>query len=288
MKSEISPFRVAIVQMRSTQDPWENLLTMKDFIDQAIGANCQLICFPENCCYRGPKRSDVFDRKELFLKIKKGKIEENSEFSSSFVEMLKHCPIAVSFGSVFECSDELERPFNTHLFYRPGMDLVSYRKIHLFNFVGSDASYRESDDFKAGQSVVCADFLDWKFGLSICYDLRFPETYRKMVLEQGAQVLLAPAAFTMQTGKAHWSLLNRARAVENLSYVVSSTQWGEHSNAKGLTFECFGHALAIDPWGQVLDELSEVGDSFITVELFKDKLIQIRRNLPSLNSVPTI
>ncbi|MGV3622048.1 MAG: carbon-nitrogen hydrolase family protein, partial [Archangium sp.] len=164
------------------------------------------------------------------------------------------------------------------LFGPDGSRLAAYRKIHLFDVeVGDGQTYRESAAVAPGTEVVVADAPFGKVGLSVCYDLRFPELYRAQSA-QGAVLLTVPAAFTLMTGKDHWEVLLRARAIENLSYVIAPAQQGRHPRDR-LTW---GHAMVVDPWGLVVARASE-GEGFAMAELDLEYLAKVRKGLPSLS-----
>jgi len=170
------------------------------------------------------------------------------------------------------------RPHNTLLAVGPdGETLATYRKIHLFDVeLGSGGSYSESAATTPGTSVVVVEVGGFKLGLSICYDLRFPELYRALS-EQGAEVLLVPAAFTLHTGKDHWHVLLRARAIEAQAFVVAAAQYGAHPGAR----QTYGHSLVVDPWGTVIAEASD-GVGIVSATLERERLDAVRRSLPSL------
>jgi predicted amidohydrolase len=173
-----------------------------------------------------------------------------------------------------------ERPFNTALVLGPdGKQLASYRKIHLFDVALQDGtSLSESSGTSAGRALVTFDIGRFRIGLSICYDLRFPELYRGLV-SQGANVLLVPAAFTLHTGKDHWHPLLRARAIESQAYVVAAAQWGKHPRGRTT----YGHSLVVDPWGTVVAEASDrVGVTCATLDLAY--LEQVRAAVPCLGN----
>jgi predicted amidohydrolase len=274
--------RVGVAQLRSGPDPWENLLLVDAFVQEAAEHGCQLLCFPENVFYRGPKEAKGFDRASIFLGIDAAnRIKAESEFSQALAEFAADWPVAVSLGSVLERSSDPLRPYNSHWMLNRGV-VERYRKIHLFSFQGQGVSYDEAADVKAGELPLCATLDQWRLGLSICFDLRFPELYRKLVLDQGAEALLVPAAFTRETGRAHWELLLRARAVENLSYVIAAAQWGEHLDAKDQRRECYGRSMIVDPWGEILAEAPEEGDALLLADLDGERLRWARERLPAL------
>ena len=177
-----------------------------------------------------------------------------------------------------ERSADPKRPFNTHVCFAPNGELcASYRKIHLFDVELADgSSYRESSTTTPGERPELAQLGGFGCGLSICYDLRFPELFRALV-EQGAEILLVPAAFTLHTGKDHWHVLLRARAIESSCYVVAAAQWGKHP----LGRTTYGHALVADPWGTVIAEASD-GLGFALATIDSSRLDEVRTSLPCL------
>jgi predicted amidohydrolase len=277
--------RIAIVQMRSTDDPWENLFLTQSFIAEAQTQKCDLICFPENVFYRGPRHPKDFERSEIFLDPNPERaLREGNDWNKAFYEAFSNLDLAVSLGSVLEAPAEGELPYNAHWFIKPGEKPISYHKIHLFHFDAPGAVYRESQDYQAGEKPVTVEWRGWKFGLSICYDLRFPELFRNLVVQNKSDVLLIPAAFTALTGELHWELLLRSRAVENLSYVIASAQWGDHFNSRGEALSCYGNALMVHPWGGVLDRAPFEGENMLVCELSREELNEVRKRLPALQN----
>jgi len=281
-----SLIKIAMVQMCSSDDPFENLLLVNDFVLEAQSQGASLVCFPENVFYRGPKKKEGFDRSHLYLSLdEKGQLETSSEFSRALKTFAESWQIAVSLGSVLELREDPEMPYNSHFFVYPkGEKILSYRKVHLFKFHGSETLYEESRDIHPGESVLSVDLNGLKVGLSICFDLRFPELFRKLVLLDGAQLLLIPAAFAAETGRAHWHTLLRARSIENQSYVVASAQWGKHHDSRMQSCECYGHAVSYGPWGESLAELPEQGDALVCVSLDLSAQSKLRERLPALSS----
>ena len=162
----------------------------------------------------------------------------------------------------------------------PGGHLISrYRKIHLFDVdIPGGATLRESDATAPGDEVVVVDIGGAPVGLSICYDVRFPELYRTLVKDKGAEILMVPAAFTAHTGAAHWHLLLRARAIEDQAWVVAPAQWGRHNDKR----ESYGHTLVVDPWGTLVDEL-ETGDGVVVTTLHGESVRHRRAQMPCLD-----
>jgi len=182
-------------------------------------------------------------------------------------------------GSMPIKSTRDDKVYATCLVYNSvGEQVAHYHKIHLFDADISDdkGRYRESDTFLAGDQPVVVNTPFGVMGLSICYDLRFPELYREL-MQQGAEFIVAPSAFTETTGQAHWALLCRTRAVENACYLIAANQGGVHNNGRAT----YGHSMIVDPWGKVLSELS-VKEGIATGTLKKSTLINIRTSLPAI------
>jgi predicted amidohydrolase len=258
--------KVGIVQIRSTDDLFQNLHLVQDFIKEAVQKKCDLICFPENIFYRGPRKK-IKSGHTLRLN-KKGRLIPDSDFSKILNGFMVDWPIFVSLGSVLERSSDPKRPYNSHWFVAPGGVVeTSYRKIHLFNYRPGKLNYEEAKDVTPGKEMKHIYRRPFKFGLSICYDLRFPELYRRLNVEHGANAFLIPAAFTRETGKLHWHTLLKARAVENLSYVIAPAQWGSQLNDQGQKQFAYGHSLAVDPWGKTIVEAEGSGNAFLTLKL---------------------
>lgn len=173
------------MQICSGSDPWANLFLASAFIDEAESLGCDLLCFPENIFYRGPRKSLSRD---IFLKVENQSLEPSSDFSAALLEVVKGTKLALSFGSLLEVSEDPERPFNAHWFVLPGGEIFSYRKIHLFSFQGEKASYDESQSISPGDRTQVVNFGGFRIGLSICYDLRFPELYRELAIKERADL----------------------------------------------------------------------------------------------------
>jgi predicted amidohydrolase len=181
-------------------------------------------------------------------------------------------------GGMPERSDDPARPFNTSVLVSPkGKVAATYRKVHLFDVSLADgSSYRESAATSAGTESLTAEVLGVRVGLSVCYDVRFPELYRRLV-DQGARVVTVPSAFTLATGKDHWHVLLRARAIENQVYVLAPAQHGKHPRGR----QTFGKSLIVDPWGEVVAQCSE-GEGMATADLDFAYQDSVRTSLPSL------
>ena len=277
--------KIGLVQMCSSADPMENLLVVDAFVKEATDRGADLVCFPENVFYRGPKVSEAFDRKEISLSFENGnKLNTDREFSKALSEIMEGWTIAVSLGSVLECRGDVNHPYNSHVLRTKDGQLTVYRKQHLFAFKGRDAQYEEARDISPGDNVECVDVGGVKVGLSICFDVRFPELFREMVLGRGAQVLLIPAAFAQETGEAHWHTLLRARAIESQSFVVASGQFGFHQDSRGQNCQCYGNSLVYGPWGEMLAELPGAEEGLLVADLDMRAQTELRERLPALKS----
>lgn len=236
---------------------------------QAAAQGAQLVVLPENFAYFGPGEGRV-------------RAAESSMGQGPIVSSLRRMAmdnrVTLVAGGLPEVSPDPERPFNTALALSAQGEIIgSYRKIHLFDVeLGGGASFHESARTLAGDGPLVIDVDGFRCGLSICYDLRFPELYRELVAA-GAEVLLVPAAFTRTTGQAHWHVLLRARAIENQCYLVAAAQWGEHPEAR----QTYGHSLIIDPWGDIVCERADQ-DGVLTHDLQRARLADVRARLPCL------
>lgn len=261
---------IASVQMVSTPDVDTNLITAGRLIQAASKAGAQLVVLPEYFCLMGLKDTDKVKIKEQYGF---GPIQEQL---STFA---KDNQIYLVAGTIpLEASDP-NKVLNTLLVYSPAGQVIGrYDKIHLFGFQTQTERYQESETIEAGNTPgilkISHQQQDWSFGLSICYDLRFPELYRAL---GPVDCHIIPAAFTHTTGKAHWEILLRARAIENQCYVLASAQGGTHPNQR----RTWGHSMLIDPWGSVLTDLPE-GEGFIVGTLSKEKINEVRSQLPAL------
>ncbi|MCP4751661.1 MAG: carbon-nitrogen hydrolase family protein [Proteobacteria bacterium] len=260
--------KVALVQMTSIADLDANLESALSFIDRAVSADVDLIAFPENFLFLG--------NKDQYLEIAEpipGPLFEI--FQKQAVEK----DISILMGSMYEKNENNpDKIFNTSLLIdRHGRIAAKYRKIHLFDVALPEVVLFESELVEAGNETVCCDHDIGKIGLSICYDIRFPNLYQKLT-EAGAQVVLAPSAFTVPTGKAHWITLLRARAIENQVYVAAPAQYGRHSESR----ESFGNTVLIDPWGNI-EVLAEDKETIIFGEIDLERLEKVRQEMPIQN-----
>lgn len=266
--------KVAVVQMVSTPDVAQNLDCAKNLVAQACAQGAELLVLPEYFCGMGLKDTDKLAWAEA---LGEGPTQD------AVALWAKTHGIWLVAGTVPIRAETAGMVHNTCMLFNPeGMRTAYYDKIHLFRFATDKEQYDEAVVIAPGHLPVVAEVLDragktWKLGLSVCYDLRFPELYRALVA-QGANVLLAPAAFTHTTGQAHWELLLRARAVENQCWMLAAAQGGEHVNGR----RTWGHSMVVDPWGQVLTEQMSAGCGLGYAELDTDFLQQVRTRLPAL------
>lgn len=256
--------------MVSSADIKENLATASRLIKAAADSGAKLITLPEYFCLMGLKDTDKVLARE---NIGSGPIQEQ------LAALAKEHEIFLVAGTIPLVAKDLNKVLNTTLIFDPnGLWIGRYDKIHLFGFQTKTERYQESETIEAGDTPgiiqISANQATWTLGLSICYDLRFPELYRAL---GQVDCHIIPAAFTYTTGKDHWEILLRARAIENQSYVLASAQGGTHQNQR----RTWGHSMLIDPWGQVLADLPE-GEGFISGVLSKEKLNEVRSQLPAL------
>ncbi len=259
--------RVAVCQLNARDDRAANLAVARDLLTRAAAAGADLAVLPEFTDYLGPAEGTPAAEKL------------DGEYATFFAEAARELGMWVLAGSFHEASGSLGRSHNTApLFDREGYLVAAYRKIHLYDVdIPGRVSYLESATIAAGEQTVVADVEGVRVGLSICYDLRFPELYRRLAVEGGAQVIVVPAAFMLHTGRDHWEVLLRARAIENQCYVIAAGQIGDHDPGR----TCFGRSMVIDPWGTVIAQAPDtVGVTIADLDLAR--LAKIRTELPSL------
>jgi predicted amidohydrolase len=265
--SSPGPLLAAAVQMCSGADKAQNLEAATHLVRQAAQLGARLVGLPENFSWMGPEAGRPGAAEPL-----------EGPTLARMAELARALGITLLAGSVLERPVTGEKLHNTSVLFGPdGERLAAYRKIHLFDVdVGDGATYRESDAVAPGAEVVIADTELGRAGLSVCYDLRFPELYRAQS-RAGATILLVPAAFTEATGKDHWEVLLRARAIENQAYVLAPAQHGRHSE-KRVTY---GHAMICDPWGLVTARASD-GPGLALGAIDASRVARVRRALPAL------
>ncbi|MEI2618635.1 MAG: carbon-nitrogen hydrolase family protein [Thermomicrobiales bacterium] len=259
--------RVGLAQMNTQSDKEANLRRAEELIDEAAARGARLVVLPEYVSFLGPR-----EQHEEVAEPIPGPTTER------FAAKARQHGIWLHGGSIHERSDTPGMYYNTSVVFDPSGEIIAtYRKIHLFDIdLTGNVTANESSTILPGDEVVTVDIDGHTVGLSICYDLRFPELYRQLALA-GAEVLLVPAAFTMFTGKDHWHVLLRARAIENQTWVLAPGQFGAHE----LNAQCYGHSVIIDPWGTVVADAPN-GEGVIVADLDFDALRKIRAQLPSL------
>jgi len=260
--------RVAACQMDSQDDKTANIDTALDLLDEAAASDVDIAALPEMFTFMGDKAEYRANAEEI-----PGAVTDRLATKAAEHDMWVHG------GSMFEVADDPEKVHNTTAVFNPDGELVdTYRKIHLFDVeIGDEVATQESARVTPGEEVVTVetDFAD--IGLSICYDLRFPELYSSLA-KRGANIIFVPAAFTKHTGKDHWQPLLRARAIETQSYVVAPGQIGDKPHG----VPCYGRSLIIDPWGNVVSQASDT-EQIVTADIDFDYLTTIQRDLPSLS-----
>lgn len=258
--------RVAALQMNSNGDLAANLETAERRVRAAADAGAELVALPEKWSLLGPGEL-LAERAETLA----------GTAVSAAREWARELGVAVLAGSIAERREGEQRLSNTSILIdRDGELIAAYRKIHMFDVDVGGVSYRESEHERGGDEVVVADAAGLPLGLTVCYDLRFPELYRILAL-RGALAITVPAAFTAVTGAAHWEVLVRARAIENQVFMIAPDQHG----AAPPHYESWGHSMIVDPWGRVL-AACERGDGHAIAELDLSELGRIRLELPAL------
>ncbi|OGH56079.1 MAG: hypothetical protein A3G34_13025 [Candidatus Lindowbacteria bacterium RIFCSPLOWO2_12_FULL_62_27] len=259
--------RVALVQVSAGTDVRQNQHKAEQLIREAAKNGAELVALPENFLFRGPSR----EMQELSLKLK--------PITLSFCRLAQELKIRLLLGSVPEPTGERGKVFNTSIFILPTGEVpVRYKKLHLFAATLPDGTQiDESQSSRGGNRVLTFKDGEWTFGFTVCYDLRFPELFR-VQSQAGVNVFFVPANFTKATGTAHWQVLLRARAIENLAYVLAPAQCGFDP---GHRIETYGHSLAVSPWGEIMAELGDAEGTGIA-ELNLQALSDARKRLPAL------
>jgi predicted amidohydrolase len=261
---------VAAVQMCSGNDVAQNLSAVDRLLNEASRQHCKLAVLPENFAFVGTADND---------KMRHAEVEGSGPIQEFLGNAAKKHAMWIVAGSLPLRSGELNRCFGACMVFDADGSLRScYRKIHLFDVDLPDRNehYRESATMAHGAEIVVVDSVAGRLGLSICYDVRFPELFRRLA-DDGATLFTVPAAFTHTTGEAHWEVLLRARAIENLAYVIAPGQYGRHPNGR----ETFGHSMIVDPWGRVLAEKA-TGEGTIVAPLDTALPAKLRHEFPAL------
>jgi deaminated glutathione amidase len=259
-------FKVAAVQMVSEPEVQANLTLAGELIAQAAGEGAQLVALPEYFCILGLRERDKVTVREA---DGHGPIQDFLAAAAA-----KNKVWLVGGSAPLECADPNKVKNSCLVFDDAGRRVARYDKIHLFGFESGTERFQESRSIEPGSEVVTVDAPFARLGLSICYDLRFPEMYRRMGT---VDLILVPSSFTATTGKDHWEMLLRARAVENQAYVLAPAQGGHHRNGR----DTWGHSMIIDPWGKVLAVLAR-GPGVVAAEIDHAEIARVRRSLPAL------
>jgi deaminated glutathione amidase len=262
--------KVAALQTVSGTTVAGNIEAAGRLLAEAARAGAELAVLPEYFCLMGTRDTDKLEVRESFGG---GRVQD------FLAQQARSLGLWIVGGTLPLAADDPAHVRNTSLAYSPQGECVArYDKIHLFKFDNGREQYDESRVIEPGSALQSftlpsRDGHAWRVGLSVCYDLRFPELYRGL----GADLLLVPSAFTYTTGQAHWELLLRARAVENLAYVAAPAQGGRHENGR----RTWGHSMLVDPWGTVLGQREE-GEGVVIADLSIERLAQVRQQLPAL------
>jgi deaminated glutathione amidase len=262
--------KFAAVQVSSQADVAHNLSAARREVERAKSAGADVVVLPEGFAFLGPEAE-----KRLIAET----LGEDPALDGPIVAELRawsrQYDVVVIGAGLPELSPDAARPFNTSAVFRRGQLLARYRKMHLFDVDLTDGTRLcESAATSPGDEPAVVELDGVRVGLSICYDLRFPEFFLRQ-RQRGVDVLALGAAFTRTTGQAHWHILLRARAIETQCYVVAAAQYGEHPRGR----KTFGHSLIIDPWGEVLADLAE-GPGFVMSEVDLDRIRSIRAQMP--------
>lgn len=262
-------FRAACIQLCSTGEPEENVATVRDLARRAVAEGASYVQTPE--------MTSILQRDREALLARIG-TEAEDESVAAFSRLAGELGVVLHIGSLALWTGD-GRIANRALVFGPdGSVLARYDKIHLFDVdLPNGESWRESAVYAAGDRAVTLDLPFARIGITICYDLRFPHLYRALA-HAGAEVLTAPAAFTRQTGEAHWHVLQRARAIENGAYMIAAAQGGRHSDGRST----YGHSMIVAPWGEILAEAGGEGAELVIAEIDPARSREARARIPNL------
>ncbi|PIZ04252.1 MAG: acyltransferase [Gammaproteobacteria bacterium CG_4_10_14_0_8_um_filter_38_16] len=262
---------IAAIQLSSTNDVDENLATTQKLISEAAANGAQLVALPEMFAIMGEKATD-----KVLVAEKYG----NGKIQSFLSQCAKQYNVWIVGGTIpITCDDKNKIRAACIVYNNIGDAVARYDKIHLFDAtVSKIESYRESDTTEPGDAIVVVDTPIGKLGLAVCYDVRFPILFTEL-MNRGAEIIAVPSAFTVKTGKAHWHLLTRARAVDTFCYVIGSAQVGMHANGR----QTYGHTLIVEPWGSISSEITEQKPGIAYANIDFKKLHDIRSAIPVKN-----
>jgi deaminated glutathione amidase len=261
--------RVALCQLNVGNDVARNVTKALESVERAAGEGADFVALPEVFVFQGSAAG-----------IREAAEPVPGPTSEALSDAARRHGVWLLGGSLIESAGE--HIYNTSLLFdRSGERVARYRKIHLFDVeIAGQPPLRESATYAAGTEIVTADTEFTRVGLSICYDVRFPELYRGL-MARGAEILFVPSAFTHATGSAHWHTLLRARAIENQAFVVAPDQWGSWGPSEDRR-RCYGHSLVIDAWGRIVAEAGDEGDEVVVADLDLGELRKVRTRLPAL------
>jgi deaminated glutathione amidase len=258
--------RVAAVQLNSTDAKGRNIEVAERLVREAAADRAELICLPAKWTVLGDSEA-----------LQDGAEALDGPSLTAARGWAGELGVHLLAGSIAERVEGQDRLSNTSVLIGPqGEDVAIYRKIHMFDVEVEGVTYRESENEDAGDEIVVAPLGDLQLGLSVCYDLRFPELYRILAV-RGARLVTVPSAFTSPTGRAHWEILLRARAIENQVFVIAPNQIGKAPPH----YDSYGHSIIVDPWGEVLAEAPDE-ECFIAADLDLERQEQVREKLPAL------
>lgn len=261
--------RVALIQMASTAEVEQNLQQVELLMMQAQEAQAQLVVLPENFAFMGVRETD---------KIQFAEVDGQGAIQDKISQLAKRLGLWVVAGTIPLKGLGTKVRASCLVYDDKGMRVVRYDKIHLFDVCLSEHEmYQESATIEAGNQLVVVDTPVGRIGLTVCYDLRFAELYRQLVLK-GAQLFTVPSAFTETTGHAHWEVLLRARAIENLCYVLAPNQGGQHANGR----HTYGHSMVVEPWGSIAAQAS-VRPRVVIADIDLSRLEHLRTQFPCVN-----
>ena len=267
--------KVAALQLCASDDPVANLAITLSMVQQAAEAGAKFIATPEvtNCVSSSRRRQN-----EVLA------LQENDQTLVAMCTAAAQFGVWISVGSLALKLPDDDRFTNRSFMIDPSGQIVAqYDKIHMFDVTLSETEqYRESDGYRAGGNAVIADTAFGKIGMTICYDIRFPHLYRGLA-KSGASILLIPAAFAQPTGRAHWEVLLRARAIETGCFVIAAAQTGEHQTSQGRPRKTYGHSMIISPWGEILADAGE-DQGIIYADLDLSLVESTRARVPSILS----
>ena len=267
--------KVAALQLCASDDPVANLALTLSMVQQASEAGAQFIATPEvtNCVSSSRRRQT-----EVLA------LQEDDQTLAAMCAAAARFGVWISIGSLALKLPDDERFTNRSFMIDPSGQIVAqYDKIHMFDVTLSETEqYRESDGYRAGDHAVIADIAFAKIGMTICYDIRFPHLYRRLA-KSGASILLIPAAFAQPTGRAHWEVLLRARAIETGCYVIAAAQTGEHQTSQRRPRKTYGHSMIVSPWGEIMADAGE-DQGIIYADLDLSLVESTRARVPSILS----